>query len=146
VVFKLGVAKGFHKLGRGLGYWFPKAPTPCDFVGWLSDGRVVAFDAKMRRVRSERDWRWRYSDAPAHQVAALQLAEEAGGWGFFLVAILGGNLEEARVVRASLLAPRRSVDLRECPRIEWRLSAPQWDWLSALNELLGKEAGHGSTA
>ena len=102
MVQKVGVTKGFDKRKQKP---FVKGPTLCDFVGIIAGpGLSVAFDAKRRQVKKDSDWRWRWSDAPAHQWLGLQTYEAMGGYGFFLITIEEGYFvaKEARLVMASL--------------------------------------------
>ena len=132
-VVKLGVPKGFD---RGTGHWFPKAKTPFDFAVFLpAGGRYGGFDAKVRKIATEADWKFQWSSVPEHQWLSLALLEEMGGIGFFLVGIDGGaGLDHARIVPAGLGKPGASVDMRKCRKVE-RGYSPPWDWLSVLGAL-----------
>ena len=140
-ILKLGVPiRGTGRVGRA----YPGGKTISDFAGWAvvekssEDRRVVAvaFDAKRRDISKGSGWRWQCSQVPKHQRLALQMVEGwLGGWGFFLVSLEsdGVLLNDVRVVRASLLQPGTSVDLRECPKVELGLRG--CDWLPMVAEL-----------
>jgi len=119
LVVKLAVPKGYNK---NTGYWFPKAKTLCDFIGWTATGRPIAFDAK----RHTRD-RWRYSDAKAHQWRSLKMVQAMGGLGFFLV----NHQDAAYIVLANAIAPREAIALADCRVVPYTL---QWDWLTVAEE------------
>jgi len=119
-IIKLGITKGYDKKR---GHWFPKAPTPCDFVGWTASGRPVAFDAK-RHKRS----RWRYSDAQSHQLRALKMVKSMGGLAFFLVYHKGA----AYIVDPDAVQPGEGIALSDCPIVQFTLAC---DWLAAFDAL-----------
>jgi len=117
--------------GRWRGtYAIQTCPTVADYWGVLSDGMVVAMDAKERDASSSRGFRFAHSDARSHQWLALRLLEGWGAAAFFIVSVVeGGKAGWAALVKPSWIGERQSVDLQECPVIE-RGDGGLWDWLS----------------
>jgi recombination protein U len=111
--------------------WVPTHKGLVDFVGLLSGGRFVAFDAKS--TRDKRNWRVKtsrrsLSNDTTHQWEYLRQVQELGGLAFYL--IFAEALE--RVFLARMVFP---ADETQC--FTNLLEVPKdgngwWDWLSAL--------------